>query len=67
MADASFTYRISPSFEIGGIISNILDKKVYSYTLYDQLTNYDYRYMIRPGIICYRQPLLFKNDEVSFF
>lgn len=48
MADASFTYRISPSFEIGGIISNILDKKVYSYTLYDQLTNYDYRYMIRP-------------------
>lgn len=48
MADAGITYRISRFFEIVGTISNILDKKVYSYTLYDQLTNYDYRYIIRP-------------------
>lgn len=48
MADAGFTYQFASKWELSGTVSNILDQRSYSYTLYDQLTNYDYRYEIRP-------------------
>lgn len=59
MADVAFTYRISQRWELNGYVSNILDQKNYSYTLYDQLTNYDYRYKIRPRNFMIRMAFTF--------
>ncbi|MDR2148288.1 MAG: hypothetical protein LBE91_17730 [Tannerella sp.] len=49
MLDAHLSWQPSSRWELSGLIANILNRKIYAYTLYDPLTVTLRGYAIRPG------------------